>query len=86
MQTNHIAHSTTGAWCTRCHERFEIPTRVLCDAHKLLEAKEVIAARHACRKPRIIEIDRARVFRPVPLESDRDRYWTTAIAAAQRVN
>jgi hypothetical protein len=82
MQISHLAHAAHGVWCTRCKHRFQIPSRVLCDPHRLVEAKESIAARHCCRTIPRGPIESVRSLHPVLISSGYDSYWRKAITAA----
>jgi hypothetical protein len=82
MQISHLAHAWHGIWCTRCKQRFQIPSRVLSDPHRLVEAKEAIAARHCCRPIERRPVQPVRSLHPVPISAGYDSYWRKAITAA----
>ena len=82
MQISHLAHDKLGVRCTRCNRRFQLPSRVLSDPYRLVEAKEAIAGEHFCAPVRRA-VDPVRVVhRPLLVRSGHDAYWREAIASA----
>ena len=85
MQISHLAHASHGIWCTRCKQQFQVPSRVLSDPYRFVEAKEVIAGQHFCAPVRIErrEVESVRtVHRPLLIRSRHDAYWREAITSA----
>lgn len=86
MRISHLAHTDHGVYCSLCHESFSVPGRVLTDPHRLVEAKEFIAARHCCGGVRASRAaqnrDNVRIIRPVCTESKVtpiDQHWAHEI-------
>lgn len=68
MTIAHLERTDCGVFCKHCLTPFGLPSRVLNDPYKLVEAKEAIAVRHSCTAVRAARaarrLDSVRVLRP----------------------